>query len=116
MKFKLDENLPSELSEDLKAEGHEVKTVLEEGLTGSPDLILLREVKREGMIFLTLDKGIADVRVFPPSKYNGLILFRPRSTGKGQVLKFARQHLPALLQANLAGHLFVVTERGIRIR
>jgi hypothetical protein len=31
-------------------------------------------------------------------------------------LAFVRRHLPALLQADLAGHLFVVSEAGIRVR
>lgn len=46
----------------------------------------------------------------------GIILFRPRTSGRGAVLAFVRRHLPALLQADLSGHLLVVSERGIRIR
>jgi len=37
-------------------------------------------------------------------------------TGRSGVLTFVRRHLPALLQADLAGHLLVVSEAGIRIR
>ncbi len=67
-------------------------------------------------LFLIMDKGIANVRANPADQYSGLILFRPRSSGRGMVLAFVRRHLPAVLQIDLAGRLIVVTERGIRIR
>lgn len=63
-----------------------------------------------------LDKGIADVRCFPPRDYAGIVLFRPASTGRGAVLAFARRHLPSILSMELTGWLLVVGERSIRIR
>ncbi|WP_424317960.1 DUF5615 family PIN-like protein [Candidatus Methylomirabilis sp.] len=57
MKFKVDENLPSELAGDLRAAGHEAETVLEEGLVGSPDPTILERVKQEGLVLLTMDRG-----------------------------------------------------------
>lgn len=116
MKFKLDENLPAELVEDLQAIGHEADTVPSENLAGFPDSIILERVRNEGRVLLTLDKGIADVRAYPPEQYAGLILFRPSTSGRGVVLNFVRRHLPALLQTELSGHLLIVTERTIRVR
>lgn len=116
MKFKVDENLPGELLTDLRAAGHEAETVEEEGLVGVPDAFILERVKREGLVLLTMDKGIANVRAYPPEHYSGIILFRPPTSGRGTVLAFVRRHLPALLEADLAGHLLIVSERGIRIR
>jgi predicted nuclease of predicted toxin-antitoxin system len=109
-------NLPAELVGDLRAVGHEAETVLEEGLVGSPDPMILERVKREGHVLLTMDKGIVDVRAYPPKHYPGIVLFRPRTSGRGAVLTFIRRHLPTLLRADLSGHLLVVSERGIRIR
>ena len=37
MKFKLDENLPVELVEDLRGLGHDAHTVTDEGLRGASD-------------------------------------------------------------------------------
>jgi len=116
MKFKLDENLPVELAADIRAAGHEAETVHDEGLTGSVDPLLLQQAHAEGRALLTMDKGIADVRVYPPADYSGIVLFRLKVTGRRAVLAFIRQHLPALLQADLAGHLIVVSESGMRIR
>ncbi len=116
MNFELDENLPADLLTDLHAAGHETQTVHEERLTRAPDPAVMERVKSERRIFLTMDKGIANTRMYSPDRYAGIILFRPRRTGRGTVLTFGRRHLPALLQTELASHLLVVSERGIRIR
>ncbi len=102
MKFKVDENLPIELLADLRAGGHEAHTVPEEGITGSPDPTLMKRVQAESRVLLTMDKGIANARAYPPERYSGIVLFRPPTSGRGAVLAFARRHLPALLQADLA--------------
>jgi len=116
MKFKVDENLPAELLLDLRAAGHQAETVPGQGLTGASDPTVMERVRSEGRILLTMDKGIANARAYPPQRYAGIILFRPRTSGRGAVLSFVRRHLPTLLQADLAGHLLVVSERGIRVR
>jgi predicted nuclease of predicted toxin-antitoxin system len=44
MKFKVDENLPAELLDDLRVAGHEAETTSDEGLTGAPDAVILENV------------------------------------------------------------------------
>jgi predicted nuclease of predicted toxin-antitoxin system len=116
MKFKIDENLPGELVADLRAAGHDADTVFDQGLAGASDAAIMASVLGEARALLTLDKGMADVRAYPPRQYAGIVLFRPRTTGRSATLAFVRQHLPSLLRANLNGHLFVVSETGIRVR
>ncbi|MCC7290491.1 MAG: DUF5615 family PIN-like protein [Phycisphaerales bacterium] len=116
MRFKVDENLPTEIADDLRARGHDAATVHEEGLAGTQDTELLPRVRGEGRVFITMDKGVADVRAYPPDEYPGLVLLRPADTGRGEVLAFARRNLPSLLEFPLQGRLFVVTDRGIRSR
>jgi predicted nuclease of predicted toxin-antitoxin system len=116
MKFKLDENLPFEITDAFRDAGHEIDSVQSEGLTGATDLKILRQVQIENQILLTMDKGIADIRLFPPAQYPGIVLFRPSTSGRGEVLRFVQQALPDLLSINLSGHLAIVTSRGIRIR
>ncbi|MGH8609265.1 MAG: DUF5615 family PIN-like protein [Gammaproteobacteria bacterium] len=116
MKFKVDENLPAELLYDLRIAGHQAETVHEERLTGAPDAVVLERVRTEGYALLTMDKGIADVRAYPPDRYAGIVLFRPSTSGRGAVLAFVRHHLPTILQTDLAGHLMVVSDRSIRVR
>lgn len=116
MKFKVDENLPTEIVADIRAAGHDADSVYDEGLAGAPDSAIMARVQSEGRAVLTMDKGIADVRLYPPDQYAGLILLRPRTSGRAATLAFVRKHLPMLLQATLTGRLYVITETGIRIR
>lgn len=58
MRFKLDENLPAELVDDLRAAGHEADTLHGEGLIGAPDEAILERVKLERRVLLTVDKGM----------------------------------------------------------
>lgn len=116
MKFKIDENLPAELKHDLVAAGHDAATVVDENLAGAPDPRIALVAQQERRVLLTMDKGIADVRVYPPDQYAGIVLFRPGTQGRAATLMFVRRHLSALLAADLSGHLLVVSESGIRIR
>jgi len=116
VKLKLDENLPSELLDHLRSAGHDVMSVGEERLAGAADEVLLEHVRREGRAILTMDKGIADVRAYPPEHNAGIVLFRPPSAGRGAVLAFVQRHLSQVLDRDLSGRLLVVTEQGIRQR
>lgn len=116
MRFKIDEHLPAELASDLRALGHDADTVADEGLAGASDAILMRLIRQEDRVLLTMDKGIADVRAYPPDQYAGVVLFRPATQGRGATLAFVRRHLPILLREDCRGRLLVVSETGIRFR
>jgi hypothetical protein len=116
MKFKIDENLPAELKSDLLAAGYDADLVVDEGLRGSPDPPILRAAQQDGRIFLTMDKGVADVRAYPPEQFAGIVLFRPKSQGRGATLEFVRRYLPVILSADVSGRLLVVTDAGVRLR
>ena len=116
MKVKLDENLPAELLDDLRAAGHEADTVRDEALAGAPDAVVLDRARHDRRVLFTLDKGIADVRAYPPEHHAGIVLFRPGSMGRGTTLAFVRRYLQAVIERDLTGRLVVVTDRGLRIR
>jgi predicted nuclease of predicted toxin-antitoxin system len=92
VKFKIDENLPAEIAADLNAAGHEADTVADQGLAGTADDVILSRIQSEGRALFTMDKGMADVRVYPPQQYSGIVLFRPRTAGRSSTLAFVRQH------------------------
>ncbi len=116
MKFKLDENLPVEIAEELRARGHDALTVVEQGMAGVNDEQLMVHVEEESRILMTMDKGIANIRVYSPSRFAGLILLRPNQSGRGAVLKFVSKRLTQLLDLDLKQRLVVVSEIGVRIR
>jgi predicted nuclease of predicted toxin-antitoxin system len=116
VKFKLDENLPAELANDLQGLGHQGDTVFEEGLAGAADRVILAAAQTEGRVLLTLDKGIANLQEYQPGSFSGIVLFRPEASGRGAVLNFIRDRLANVLGLDLTGGLVVVGRSRIRIR
>jgi predicted nuclease of predicted toxin-antitoxin system len=90
MRFKVDENLPVEIAEDLRLLGHAADTVAEEGLAGAADSQVVELARLERRVLLTLDKGIASLLSYPPQTHAGIVLFRPGSLGRRSVLEFVR--------------------------
>jgi hypothetical protein len=88
MRFKVDENLPVEIVLDLRMAGHDAESVPAEDLGGALDRMLLERVQQEQRALLTLDKGIANIRVYPPDQYHGLVLFRLKTSGRRAVVDF----------------------------
>jgi predicted nuclease of predicted toxin-antitoxin system len=116
MKFKLDENLPVDFKQDLLAAGHDAETVYDEQIVGIDDPRLLDIARSEARILLTLDKGIGDLRRYPPSQYAGVVLFRPTTQGAKMTLQFLRRHLVDVISRAEAGRLLVVSDTGLRLR
>jgi predicted nuclease of predicted toxin-antitoxin system len=67
VRFKIDENLPVELAEELRATGHEAATVDDQRLVGASDRHLSEVCKAEGRVFVTLDLEFADIRTYRTS-------------------------------------------------
>ena len=62
MKIKLDENIPLELGPILRAQGHDVDTVPEEGLNGQPDRAVWTTAQTNECFFITQDLDFSDIR------------------------------------------------------
>jgi predicted nuclease of predicted toxin-antitoxin system len=116
VKFKIDENLPVEIADEIRGLGHEADTVFGEQLSGFPDAKILAAAEKGQRVLLTMDKGIANVRLYPPEDFTGIVLFRPKRAGRLGAIEFVRQHLLVLQEMELTGRLIVITEAGMRIR
>jgi predicted nuclease of predicted toxin-antitoxin system len=116
MRFKLDENLPHELADDLACLGHETDTVHSEGLVGAEDTTVVQAARRTDRILMTLDKGIASFLQYPVHLHGGVVLFRPDASGRRSVLSFVRSRLESLMEMELVGRLTVVGPTRIRVR
>ena len=76
MRFKLDENMPRDAAIRLSNEGHDVETVVDEGLAGEDDPPILQAATDESRILLTFDLDFADIRQYPPGTHAGIVVFR----------------------------------------
>jgi predicted nuclease of predicted toxin-antitoxin system len=116
MRFKVDENLHEDLVVALRKEGHVAHTVYEEQLRGSPDAAIAEVCQREGRVLVTLDLDFGNIREYPPEDYPGLMVLRVVDQSRPHVLQVFSQIFELLPRQPLSGHLWVISESGVRIR
>lgn len=116
MGFKVDENLPVEVADLLRQVGYDAVTVLEQHLGGSPDPDIASVCREEGRVLITLDTDFADIRVYPPAQFPGLIVLRLNRQDKPHVLKVVNRLIPMLSSESLEHLLWIVEETRVRIR
>ena len=73
LRLLIDENIPSELVNDLRRARYQIESVSEKGLTGHPDENILAYAKKKNRVVLTTDKDFWDDRKHPLQKCFGII-------------------------------------------
>ncbi len=115
MKFKIDENLPLEFGDKLRAIGHDAITVLEQPMRGVADDDLFSVCIDENRILMTLDIDFADIRMYPPSVSPGILVFRIQPQDKNRLLYCLGWIIPLLGKEQIVRMLWMVEEDRIRI-
>lgn len=87
MRVKIDENLPARLISVLVDLGHDVDTVVGEGLKGANDDDLWPAIQKAERFLITKDLGFSDARRYPPGTHRGILVFRCRTTGARSSLR-----------------------------
>lgn len=116
MKFKIDENLPIEIADILVSSGHDALTVYNQQLAGGADPKLISVCSLEERVLITLDTHFANIRAYPPANLTGLIVLRLNRQDKPHVLEVMSRLVPVLSTEPIAGNLWIVEEKRIRIR
>lgn len=116
MKFKIDENLPIELADELTKAGHDAQTVFEQRLQGQSDALLVTVCQQETRILVTLDLDFADIHAYPPRHFPGFIVLRPHWQDKPHMIELVRRMIPLLWKEPVEHYLWIVEESRIRIR
>jgi predicted nuclease of predicted toxin-antitoxin system len=116
MKFKIDENMPIEAAEDLRAAGHDTATLIDQQLTGESDERIAAVCKAEGRAVETLDLDFADIRAYPPANYPGIVVLRPALQTVPSIRSLVRLVISILPAEPLSGRLWIVSETQVRMR
>lgn len=114
--FKIDENLPSEITSLFRSTGHDAITVYDQLLVGKPDERLAFICRQEGRVLVTLDLDFADIRAYPPELYSGIIVLRLKRQSKKSVLRITEEIISVLKKEAIANRLWVADEHGLRIK
>lgn len=96
VRFKLDENISRNALELLAHAGHDAHSVVDEQLAGGRDERILEACQQEGRILVTLDLDFADIRLYPPSKHQGIWVLRPSTQSVRDTLSVLRGALSIL--------------------
>jgi len=116
VKLKLDENLPHDLTADLAGRGHDVHTVNDEQLAGHADPVVVRAASNEGRLVLTLDRGVGDLRKYPPGSHAGIVVLRPTSQDPDAVISLVDRFLTTYSLDDLRECTVIVEPDRIRVR
>jgi len=116
IRFKLDENLPTEAAVLLRSHGFDVLSVVDQGLGGRPDSDVAAACRSENRTLITFDLDFADTSRHPPSSYAGIIVLRLGRQDKPHVLAVIAALVPHIDETDLHGHLWIVEDTRIRIR
>ncbi|MBI4506944.1 MAG: DUF5615 family PIN-like protein [Chloroflexi bacterium] len=115
MKFKIDENLPVELAELLRAAGYDALTVHEEALRGAHGDSLVEVCRREERILVTLDLDFASIAAYPPEAHPGFIVLRPHRQDKPRLISLLQRVVPLLAAESAEHRLWIVEDARVRI-
>jgi len=115
LKFKIDENLPTECATVLRTAGFDAETIEDEELSGAPDADVFEVCCRERRILVTLDLDFANVRAYAPGTHPGIIVIRSRSQDEPTLKALVGRVVPELERMG-AGELWIVEPGRIRIR
>ena len=116
MKFKVDENLPLEIADLLKSANHDAVTVTDQGMTSADDDTVIDICLKEERVLVTLDLDFADILVYPPKQYAGIMVIRVGVQEKYHIIDTFRQAIPLIGQEAIKQRLWIIEERYVRIR
>lgn len=80
----------------LRAAGWECDTVFDEALAGAEDARVSERCQVERRVLFTIDLDFADIRMYPPSEYVGIVVFRPATPSRAAVLNLLQSAIPVL--------------------
>jgi predicted nuclease of predicted toxin-antitoxin system len=116
LKFKVDENLPTECSSILRGAVFEADTVSGEKLSGASDSVLSERCRAEDRVLMTLDLDFANVQAYPPKSHPGIVVFRPKSQDKPTLFALLKRLVPVLLKLSPKHQLWIVEPDHSRYR
>jgi predicted nuclease of predicted toxin-antitoxin system len=115
-RFLVDENLPRDLAERLRAAGYAAEHVVDVGLRGRSDPEVYAHAQAHGETLVTIDLGFGNVLLYP-APHAGIVVARlPETLPIVQRLELIVDALATLTGQPLEGALVTVEVGRVRVR
>jgi predicted nuclease of predicted toxin-antitoxin system len=115
MKIKLDENLPDALADSLQNLGHEVHTVLSEGLKGRNDRVIWDAAQAESRFLITQDLDFSNIQRFTPGTHAGILVVRLHAPSRQNLIAALENIFRTEDVEQWSGCFVIATERKTRV-
>lgn len=116
LKFLLDANLPRTLNNFLKNQGYNVKDIRDFLAPDTPDEDISKIAQQEGRILLTRDLDFANILLYPPSQYPGIIVLKTKGL-KTEAMKAILTSLIETMKPQEFKHSLIILEpHKVRIK
>lgn len=117
LRFKLDENFSSSLTELFTAHNYDAESVLDEQLSGAPDSDIYEVCRQENRCLVTFDLDFANIIRFPAESTQGIVVIRANQIITLEVMKRMLEILLKLLDSSSPkGCLWILEPHQLRIR
>jgi predicted nuclease of predicted toxin-antitoxin system len=108
--------LPFDAADLLRGLGHDVETVVSEGLAGRPDVDVIAAASAESRFLMNLDRGMGDIRAYPPGTHPGIAVFRLSDQSPDRAVIAIKSFAENQALDDLSGCLVIVREHLVRVR
>jgi predicted nuclease of predicted toxin-antitoxin system len=117
LRFLIDACLPRDFAHALTTYGHVAIDVRDIGMRRADDPDIAAHAKLQALCLLTEDWGFADIRMYPPGDYHGIVVFETPDNSVDEKLMSLRNLLDRgdVVKA-LGGRLAIVTMTRVRLR
>jgi len=117
MRFLVDADMPRSSAVLLRDLGHDVVDVRDIGLRSADDSVIFRRAQEEERIIVTADLGFADIRLYPPRSYAGMVVLRlPSHFTAVQINRTLERFAQSVTLEAIQGALVIVEAGRMRIR
>ena len=117
MKFKLDENVPTQFAGILREKGdHQVDTVDTEHIRGGTDHSLARKCKMEERVLITADTDFSKSLLHPLKNLYGIVVLRSDFPSKRVMLSMFKRFVEMNKLEDLPGKVVIVDNDQVTIR
>jgi predicted nuclease of predicted toxin-antitoxin system len=93
-----------------------VDTVLDEQLGGRKDPVVVEAASGDDRMVITLDRGVGDIRNFPPGSHGGVLILRPVSQDPVSILTLVARVLAAHELDEFSRCVAIVEPQRVRVR